>query len=195
MNGFGKINAALLFTVLGATLARADCAAEVSAVLANQPNFGSYHFRSVSKTVPEVTMFQGKVTMAGEAEMILPEGTVILIKDKGWVKFGDEWQALSAEDLPIFVNLLSYITSRDPPKTSNEKCFGKRAFRGMTYEAYYYESEKQLSNILRKLKVTIYLNPNGSVAWVDGESDINGEKNAGVQQYTYDAGITIKAPK
>ena len=178
-----------------AALARADCTAEIKAMMDAHIKAGPYHVTMETTMGAMGTKMEGEVILPSSFHMKSDKMETILLANGAWMKMGGKWMAMPAV-MSTQVGA-SIKSSMDTSKMNlaNVQCLGVQQIEGQTLTAYSFDSSAEVMGTKATSHITAYKNSNGLPAIMMIEGEAMGHKSKTVQHITYDPSITISPPK
>ncbi len=180
---------------LCATMAHADCAAEIKAMMDAHLKAGAYH--------TQIDMDMGALKRKTEVDVILPSSfhmksdqtESIVLANGAWMKAGDEWKAMPAAMSGLISSSIKNNMDTSKMNLSNVQCLGAQQMEGQTYTAYTFDSSAEVMGTKATSHITTYKNSNGLPAIMMIEGEAMGHKSKTTQHITYDPNIKISPPQ
>ena len=178
-----------------ATSARADCTAEIKAMMDAHLKAGAYH--------SQIDMDMGAIKRKTEVDVILPSSfhmkseqmEAIVLANGAWMKAGGKWMAMPAGVSGQITSGIKNNMDTSKMNLSNVQCLGMQRMEGQSYTAYSFDSSAEVMGTKATSHITTYKNSNGLPAIMMIEGEAMGHKSKTMQHITYDPNITISPPK
>ncbi len=188
-------NLSVLFLLLTAAAARADCAADFAAAMEAHKNAGPYH--------TETQMTIDDATRVLISDVILPD-KVHIIKDAteheylitangAWTRLDGEWARITDKKRDEILNGKAYSLASGFKAAQNVQCLGPQSIEGKTLTAFGFEMVNAEQNN-RHIREMVYLDDKGVPAILTSEFAFDTHKVRTLSHVTHDAAITIEAP-
>ena len=178
-----------------AALARADCTAEIKAMMDAHIKAGPYHVTMETTMGAMGTKMEGEVILPSSFHMKSDKMETILLASGAWMKMGGKWMAM-----PGVLSTQVGASIKDNMDTSkmnmaNVQCLGTQQVEGQSYTGYSFDSSAEVRGIKATSHITAYKSSNGlpAIMIIDGEA--MGRKSKMTQHITYDPNIKISAPQ
>ena len=180
---------------LPATVAHADCTAEIKAMMDAHLKAGAYHTR--------IDMDMGAIKRKTEVDVILPSSfhmksdqmESIVLANGAWMKVGGKWTAMPAAVSGQISSSIKDNMDTSKMNLSNVQCLGAQQMEGQTYTAYSFDSSAEVMSTKATSHITTYKNSNGLPAIMMIEGEAMGHKSKTMQHITYDPNIKISPPQ
>ena len=149
------------------------------------------------------TTTSGKDTQEIWSEIVWPDrvharnagGEFIVLPGKTWMKQGGEWM-LMPMDMSAMMKAFSPGAIRESfDNMKNAKDLGEQELDGKTARVYEYDTSASVMGIKAESHVKVYIDPETKlVVRQEADSTAMGQKSKTVQDYQYDASISIDPP-
>ncbi|MDE2384600.1 MAG: hypothetical protein KGO53_08275 [Alphaproteobacteria bacterium] len=181
--------------LLGTAAAKADCAAELQAMMQGHLQAGPYHVAMESSAAGKTHTMEIDVILPSSFHMKSPEMESVMMKQGSWMKMGGKWMAMPGNMSAMVTSSIKTGMENTMAGITNLQCLGAQQVEGKSYTAYSYDSSGAAVGMPTSSHVTVYKGDNGlpAILIVDGQA--MGVKSKTTQHITYDPAITITAPQ
>jgi hypothetical protein len=185
---------ALLFSILAATSAQADCKADIDTILQAMQTAPPYRMTletdadGGASKMEATAILPDRIRMKGDGmEMILTPNGFWMGKDGKLQKSPPEAAEQMREMIKQGMNI--GVKAVEAPE-----CAGQASFEGGSYELYKYIANGDFMGIKSTSSVEMYVNSDGRPEWMVMDGEAMGIKSKTKQHITYDDSITITDP-
>ena len=174
--------------------ARADCKADLEAVIANTKTAGPYHQVTTITSGATTMNMQGNVILPDQFDITMPQGRMIMSKKGTWMQRDGKWMKMPDAMRKMVGNQVGMAGTQSMKNVTNLKCLGNQTYDGASYTAFDFDSSATVMGIASTSHATMYVSDGKpAVVIVDGQA--MGRKSHTVQKITYDPSLKITEPK
>lgn len=187
-----RLAIALAFVVCSASLAEADCSADLDAIMQSTLHAGPYHMSMTSDAGGKTTTIEADVILPTSEHLKMAQMEMIILPQGAWMKRGGKWLAAPGT---MGSSMLSGVTSSYKDTRSNVVCGSSEDFEGQSYPVFTYDSSGEAIGIATTSHVKLYKGENGLPVGLVVDGTAMGVHSVTTQHITYDPSITIEPPK
>jgi hypothetical protein len=185
---------ALCAWLAATTAAKADCLAEIKAIMDNHLKAGPYH------AVMESSF--GGTARTTEVDVILPSSfhmksagmESIMLKSGMWMKMNGKWTSMPGGMGAMMAENIKQGMDSGLKGLSNAQCLGPQPIEGVNLSKYEMDVSGEAMGVKATSHITMYASAQGlpQIMQVDGVA--MGKKSHMIQHITYDPAIKIEPP-
>ena len=185
---------ALLFSILAATSAHADCKADIDTVLQAMQTAPPYIVEIETTSDGSTVKMQGKAILPHSIQMTGDGMNMVLTPNGFWMGKDGQLKKSPPEAAEQMRTMMKQGMNLGMQAIEAPECIGSTSYEGANYQLYKYVAKGDFMGIKSTSKVEMYVNASGYAEWMlmDGEAmDIKSQTR---QHMTYDDSLTISDP-
>jgi hypothetical protein len=189
-----KIKIIIIALLAATSQAKADCMADLKAIMDAHMTAGPYHVSMVMNT--------GATTMKNEADVIMPSSfhmkfdkmEAIMLKSGTWMKMGGKWKSMPQMS-GMVQGMISQGMAQGMKNIKNLQCLGSQTYQGAQYNTFSFDSSGEAMGIKSTSHIMMYTDDSNRPAWMEIDGKAMGKASKTIQHITFDSSITINPPK
>ncbi len=186
---------ALLFSILAATAAQADCKSEVQSIMQGMESSPPYRVEIEMTSGDTTSKMQGEAILPGSVHMTSDQMEMVMTSNGVWMGKPGKMQKSPPEMAEQMKGMIKQGMNMGVSGIEATECLGVIEFEGGTYEQFKYKLNTTFMGIATKASVELYVNEDKRPVWMIIDGEAMGTKSLTKQHITYDDSVTITDPK